>query len=89
MVQLMGANHCAELPQSATLINLLDAGVGKREITNPSPVRLTVICAELLVSTSRLQLKLQWKQNMRSRLETSHILWFPLIIFHSLGVFTR
>lgn len=73
MVQLMGANHCAELPQRATLINLLDAGVEKREITNPSPVRLTVICAELLENTSRLQLKLWWKQNIR-RLETSHIL---------------
>lgn len=89
MVQLMGANHCAELPQRATLINLLDGGVGKREITNLSPVSLTVICAELLENTARLQLKLQWKQNMRSRLETSHIVWFPLIIFHSLGVFTR
>lgn len=89
MVQLMGANHCADLPQRATLINLLDGGVGKREITNRSPVSLTVICAELLENASRLQLKLQWKQNMRSRLETSHILWFPLIIFHSLDVFTR
>lgn len=89
MVPLMGANHCAELPQRATFINLLDGGVGKRKITNPSPVSLTVIRAELLENASRLQLKLQWKQNMRSRLETSHILWFPLIIFHSLSVFTR
>lgn len=89
MVQLIGANHCAELPQRATFINLLDGGVGKRKITNPSPVSLTVIRAELLENASRLQLKLQWKQNMRSRLETSHILWFPLIIFHSLSVFTR
>lgn len=49
MAQLIRANHCAaELPQRVTLINLLDGGVGKREIITPHPVSLPIMCAELL-----------------------------------------
>jgi len=90
MAQLVRANRCTTmLLQRATLISLPDGSGGRREITNPHPVTLSIKCPELLKKTARFQLNLQKKQNEKQRLKTSHTLWFPLIIFLSLGVFTR